>query len=73
MVLRHTCLSICRAWGVGRTRHKQIRQPALTLCYLLKLVYADRQGREVVPASFFLPREGSLCLLLLGKYSRKSK
>ena len=36
----------------------------LVLCCLLKLVYAKGQGREMAPASYFVPGEGSLCLLL---------
>ena len=52
---------------------KQVRQPVLVLCCLLKLVYAKQQGREMVPASSFVPGEGSLCLLFLGKHSQKTE
>ena len=53
--------------------YKQVRQPVLVLCCLLKLIYAEGQGMEMVSASSFFPGEGSPCLLLSGKSSQQSE
>ena len=57
----------------GRACCKLFGQPVLVLSCLLKLVYAERQGREMAPASFFVPGEESSCLLLSGKPFQKSE
>ena len=51
--------------AVGEAWYK----PALALCCLLKLVYAEGPGREMAPGSSFVPREGTPCLLLSGRHS----
>lgn len=71
---RHTCLrkavaAECR----GRDFVYTVRQPVLVLCYLLNLVYAEGWVREMAPARYFVPGEGSLCLLVSEKYSQKSE
>lgn len=52
---------------------KQFRKPVLVMCYLLKLVYAEGQGRDMAPASSFISGEGTSFLLLPGKPSQKSE
>lgn len=59
LVLRHTCPgkaapAECSGSGPGC---KHIIPPLLTLCCLLKLVYAKWWGREMVPAASFAPGE----------------
>ena len=72
LMLRHTCLRKSVPQG-GRTWYKEVRQSVLVLCCLLKLVYAEEWGREMAPASPFVFREGTSCLLLSGKHSQKSE
>ena len=57
----------------GRILCKQFQWLVLVLYCLLKLVYADRRGKDIAPASSFVPRERNLCSLLSGKLSQKRK
>lgn len=66
LVLRHTHLgkiipTECREGG--STWGKHFRQLVLAVCCLLKLAYAEELGMQVAPASTFVPKEGSPCLL----------
>lgn len=67
--LRKAVLAECKGVGLGVT----VRQTVLELCCLPYLVYVEEWGRDLAPASSFVPRKGSLCLLLSGKYSQNSK
>ena len=74
LVIRYTCLRIDQqSIEKGRIWCKQVRQPVLALCCLLRLVYAEGRGWEMVPFCFFVPGEGSPCLLLSGKHFQRSE
>ena len=74
LVLRHTCL--IKAVPVeyrGGAWYKQVRHPVLAVCCLVKLVYTEGWVSEMMPASSFVSGDRSLCLLLSGKPSQRSK
>ena len=52
-------------WGRG-TWYMQIRQLVLVLCCLLKLYYAEGQGRKMAVAHSYISGDVSSCLLLSG-------
>ena len=62
LILRHTC----RAQGQGWLT-KQLSQPVLVLCFSVKLIYAEGQGREMAPARSFVPRGGWSIVAVLRK------
>ena len=74
LVIRHTCprkaaSSMCRGMGLGAS-HLSITVG--TMC-LLKLVYAEGQGRQMAPALSLIPNEGGLYPLLSRKPSQNSE
>ena len=64
LVLRHTCWRKDASSEHSGARLK-FRPPLLGL----KLDYAEGWGKKMAPASFFVPTEESLCLLLSVKPS----
>lgn len=66
--LRHTCRV-----QPGGTWCMHFRQSVSGMCCLLKTVYAEWWGRDMVPANSFVLRDGSLHLLLSEKHYQKSK